>query len=381
MKQLSEYLIITQLSTPKEIKEENEYAVFTTMSKAPDSLTYTSLDVGTSYQPSAKDRLYFYPNCSVPRHKVREWGSKYNVSITNKQEAATHCIVSKTSMKEFFTSFSGYRIPRLKFFDWLLFNYGSIMTGESPVQKLLQAVENNTKEFVILAADLAHAWGNWALGNFDHYGYNYAQQSKDAGIRQTLLAMNPGLVINGEYLTFVKQHKVKDLLEFMEDTRIVSEEALIGHVNEDCVVIDTHLFKELNVMLKSTEEKDQVLAMEIMASSHLLKSCHLLLLLLQDNWKVITDRKEKNHVNFKSMLIYLGVKDTWMGKITPDVIIESLMDKDILTMETLKEISEEVKESFKSKTDTDHFKISKITVSDEVKEYFRCRLEAQEATQ
>ena len=68
---------------------------------------------------------------------------------------------------------------------------------------------------------------------------------------------------------------------------------------------------------------------------------------------------------------YIGIGRGRMPNITDDDMITYLLDKEVLTMQTVTELATAVKQSWIDSNSSKHFKISKITVSDEVKDYFK----------
>ncbi len=61
-------------------------------------------------------------------------------------------------------------------------------------------------------------------------------------------------------------------------------------------------------MFKSSDKDNHIMAMEIMANSNYVESALYLLLLLEEYGHRIADCNTKNHVNFKSMVSYFGLR-------------------------------------------------------------------------
>ena len=85
-------------------------------------------------------------------------------------------------------------------------------------------------------------------------------------------------------------------------------------------------------MIKSSDEDNQILAMEIMANCDYKKSLIYLLVLFEKHGHIFQHNRTKNHVNFKSVVSYLGIDRRYMS-IHIDKIIEVLIDKKALTEE------------------------------------------------
>ena len=61
----------------------------------------SSIVSSDEYIPKDNDKLFFSEGCTIPRHKVRNWGKEKNITITVKPEKSNVSIVSKS----FFNSY------------------------------------------------------------------------------------------------------------------------------------------------------------------------------------------------------------------------------------------------------------------------------------
>ena len=77
------------------------------------------------------------------------------------------------------------------------------------------------------------------------------------------------------------------------------------------------------------------MAMEIMANSNYVDSALYLLMLLEEYGHRIADCNTKNHVNFKSMVSYFGLRVRDVDCLDPDDVSKKLVSLNLLTTEWL----------------------------------------------
>ena len=311
------------------------------------------------YQPQQKDRLFFYPACDVPRYKVRNWVESIKGTVTIKQENATAKFASKQTIDACMVRKALMRVAKQPLMTWLKLNYP--FTGS--VEKLYEELNSLTDNVVYLERQ-----DNWSMisGYYPtHYSKAYA-----VGYNKTLHDICGGKIDHWFGSDCIDPSKETLLATLLQEPHIYSQESLIKLINSNSAVIDTEMYSTLQSMFKSTNKEDHVTALTIMASSHLEKSLHYILLLLEEfGTSVIINMKERNHVNFKSMLEYIGVERWW--SIDSEGQMSILMRKRLLTYEMLKEHAVGVKALWESKTNNKYFIIKTIEATEEVKNYFK----------
>lgn len=88
-------------------------------------------------------------------------------------------------------------------------------------------------------------------------------------------------------------------------------------------------------MFKSSDKDNHIMAMEIMANSNYVESALYLLMLLEEYGHRIADCNTKNHVNFKSMVSYFGLRVRDVDNLDPDDVSKKLTSLGLLTTEWL----------------------------------------------
>jgi len=314
------------------------------------------------YIPSAGDHLYFYPGCTVPRYKVRDWAQKLGMSVTIKEENADIKFVSNDSVIECLSNRYIRKVNKTIFIQWLDINYDS---GRSDIILLKDEIKNCPNKCVYLSSEYSGYYGSDYIGTY----ITGDSRAHAKGFKKSLVELDPSIDYSIKQTLYIEKYDT--LISLLSDDKICLQERIIELINENSTIIDQNMYARLQNMLDSTNEADKILAIEIIANCNINPSLHHVLLLFQANYNTILNMKESNHVNFKSLLEYIGITRQQMCRITDDNIITYLLDKDVLTYNTVKELAEGVKMQWIKDYDTKHFKISTITVSDEVKKHLK----------
>jgi len=115
--------------------------------------------------------------------------------------------------------------------------------------------------------------------------------------------VNPGSAVKNErssqYLSIILSDYI-EVSKSLTGKVIIHEAGLVDKLNgEDAILINDEVFKQLTMMLSSTDTDNHVIAMEIMANSRYKDSLLYLQMLFKDHSNVMEASNTKNHVNFK----------------------------------------------------------------------------------
>lgn len=147
--------------------------------------------------------------------------------------------------------------------------------------------------------------------------------------------------------------------------KVYDYKCLIAHINaEDSITIDEKVFQQLSSMFESEDKDNHVLAMEIMANSNYIESLMYLEILFVDHGYKINDSSTKRHVNFKSLVDFLGKNINYLSSTSSHTVIDSLIEKNVLTLDSIKYIFNKYKDDFYHSSD--HFEVKQITLSDKL---------------
>ena len=261
--------------------------------------------VKTPYVPQQGDKIYFLPEVSVPRVKFKNVSLEYGIkTVRNIKEANVFFGCSKS-------------------------------THHMTIDKIETALEFYENEAVAISWTVANNV-NGAIAN-----------SKCSKYSQRVV------IVDDQY---------KEEYEHLQSITIYDESCVIDILNgEDAAVIDKEMYEHLSEMFKSSDRDNHVLAMEIMANSKYTESLIYLELLFHDHANRISDIHSKNHVNFKSLVSYLGKN---MRSLYTDIddIGDSLVNKGQFTTDKLEIVMEHLSHAIQHQGDQKYFTVKTITV-------------------
>jgi hypothetical protein len=301
------------------------------------------------YIPKIGDKLYFLPGVNIPRVKLKNLILDYNVTIVKNVKDATAIFGSKHSISKMMTT------------KW----YYSLKTED--FKECYQALKPHLDSRIIDNIDTAL---EFYTGEWMHSDWNSITKicDNDLNVYKTLI-INPGIVAESnrtsKYLEVISEEYYK-VLSDLEGRVILSDGSLVDKLNGDqAIVINSEVYDQLDQMLTSTDEDNHILAMEIMANSNYKQSLLYMHLIFKEHYREISNCHTKNHVNFKSLLAYLG-KDNYSLQSSLDTIVKSLIEKQVLTEEMLNILLDKYSMEITNSGDNTFFKVKNITVNEEV---------------
>ena len=116
-------------------------------------------------------------------------------------------------------------------------------------------------------------------------------------------------------------------------------------------------------MFDSSDTENHTVAMELMSNSQYRESLYYLELLFYKYYNQMYTNYSKNHVNFKSLLSYLGKSSRSFHTDIND-IMDSLVKKKEITVEHLDIILNDFKDSIIH--DNKYFKVKSVTIDSEI---------------
>lgn len=299
-----------------------------------------------SYVPADKDKLFFLPGTSVPRIKLKDLATDRGIKTTRKIEDAHAIFASRGSLNKLTEN------------EWLYSyktdDFKNFMEGVKPFMddfdygKIETALEFYTEDYII-----------------SDYNGNRLMTDEDLSFN---IPTHPDMDHGSNRFLKIKEGKedvCKALLTGGLAT-IYDESAILEHVNGDnAVTITTDVYNNLNMMFDSTDTDNHILAMEIMANSNYNDSLLFIQMLFMNHYSKMESLKEKNHVNFKSLLAYLG--KTIQGMYSDmDTIMHSLRDNGRLTEENIETLLiHEAEKNLNISGSYNYFKIKSITLDPE----------------
>jgi hypothetical protein len=217
--------------------------------------------------------------------------------------------------------------------------------------KLATALEFYTLEDIIMPWNSYRFFTNDAIWDYKNYVQNPGAVAKASG--------------SNSYFNVVANGYV-DMLSTAMSIEVINEASLISQLNgDDAITIDFTVFEKLSDMFRSSDADNYVLAMEIMANSNYAESLLYLEILFKEYGSIMQQNNTKNHVNFKSLLSYLN-KGRYDFESNINSIVQSLINKQVLTVESLKILMERYSSEIEYGGNKEFFKVKSITLSDEL---------------
>lgn len=310
----------------------------------------------TPYVPKPGDKLFFLPGVNIPRIKLKDLTLQYGIRNVRDIKDANVIFGSVGTVYKLHTQSYYYKIP------------------VSLVKEFLELVRPilDSKYIVALETVLAYYHQEFFISD---YRTKHIILNPDYPCFKTTI-QNPVLVALEKYGDEIDYSEWYSVIDDDDDVKLVNkisklnvkdESTLLDILNgNDAVIIDEEVFNNLSEMLDSSDTDNHVLAMEIMANSNYKESLMYLELLFEDHANNMSSSSTKNHVNFKSLLSYLG-KTTSRMYTDYDDVVKSLARKQVLTVEKLNYIANRFQQKI-TYISSEIFKVKTITVEPEILE-------------
>ena len=307
--------------------------------------------VKNEYTPMKGDKLYFLPGVNIPRIKLKDLATKFGIrTIRDINEATIIFGSSKTKDKMTGSSWK-YKIPTpvvKLFFE----TYKNDM-DDYQFSKIETALEFYTEEYILTDWSTARNFTDNDLPQWN----SYSQQPQYTDYHSKSRASSEHVhEVNKEYI---------HLYELIKGKEIIDESCLLDQLNgDDAVIIDADMFTQLSTMFNSSDDDNHILAMEILANSKYKESLLYIEMLFKNHSYSIGNCHTKNHVNFKSLLSYLGKSNRYIDT-SLDNIMESLISKKVLTKDKIDILLENYGHEINNRGDSTYFKVQTITVNED----------------
>jgi hypothetical protein len=273
----------------------------------------------------ANNVLYFMSGCSVPRFKLKD-----RFKVTNKITKADVLFISDSVIND-----NPYIIEHKKMYDMRDFYTNYLSNGfQDCLDRVEEFFTNLVKAFK--DSDREHYYKN-QLVLFKSLMKNQSTFYITESLTKNAYNINYGTPFeNVEFYGVVNPWSIKyhaksnpkinnQLFEIPKDSELLNytgeiylQHEMLKHINGDDFIIDFNKYKEFVTMARAGDE-NLILCMELMSNANFEKSFIYLLFLLSEFYQEISYLKEKDHVNFKSLVnfvylheprnLYLSVQD------------------------------------------------------------------------
>ena len=306
------------------------------------------LPIKKEYSPSPGDVLYIGPGCNIPRIKLRDLLLNNYAKTTNDVTKATHIFVDTTFQKMVKS-------------DWV-----HTVNKKQLVQFVeLLAEDHLDSDEVEDIKDVIKDLSDDEQINVCN-GTKMQIQNRDCSLYSGVRPIIGNSASRNSYMNYVDpEHEDKWQYIMSNLDKVYDYKCLISHINaEDSITITEEVFQQLSSMFESEDTDNHILAMEIMANSNYIESLMYLEILFVDHGTKINECSTKRHVNFKSLVDFLGKNLNYLGTNSSQSIIDSLIEKNIVTLDALKYVLNRYTNDFYYSSD--YFEVKQVTLSDEL---------------
>ena len=308
------------------------------------------LPILEKYSPKPGDVVYIGPGCNIPRIKLKDLMINNAIKSTTDFNKATHLFID--------TKFSAIVTD-----SWFYLENSKNILEFFNLAKENELLESQELEYI---QNLMKDCSDDESIGIPHQLANRISKKVDPIYSKARISpTGRGSVYNSNFKFIVAEYV--DLYNFIQSNqdKLYNYKSLICHINSsDSITIDEKVFDQLSAMFNSNDADNHILAMEIMANSNYLDSLMYLEMLFCDHGHVINLVKTKRHVNFKSLTDFLGKYTNHLNSTNSHDIIQSLIDKGVVTLEKVHYVFEKYKNEFY--TGSTHFTVKEVTLSDDL---------------
>ena len=298
-----------------------------------------------TYTPAKGDKYYFLPGVNIPRIKLKDVALKHGVRNVRNVDDATHIFGSNSTLAKMTNRSYETFVKTADFLEFIEIVKDNI--DEYYLEKVNQAFEFYKLEEVILVRTI----GAIALYSIE-----------DTDLKDKIKESNACKYDNT--YCYSADSEYEDLFKTVVTKELWSEDSLLVHVNgEDAVTIDADMYEQLADMFRSSDSDNHILAMEIMANSNYKDSLLYLEILFKEFESQIYNSHTKKHVNFKSLLGYLGKENSINTNLND--IMHSLTNKGVLTVDMLNILMSRYYIEIERSGNNKYFRVKTITVSED----------------
>ncbi len=294
------------------------------------------------YDPTKGDKLYFLPGVNIPRVKLKDLSLQHGIKTVRDIDQATHVFAGKNTKDKMVNSHWYYTMQTSNL-RALLEDTETVM-DDYYRENLEQALEFYTEDIIVIEYSSASELRNSELPFV---------KRQVAGLSRS---SNTFYTVDDDY---------KDLFPGIMSLDVFHESKLLKHINgDDAATIDETMFLQISDMFKSSDQDNHILAMEIMANCNYIDSLLFIEMLFKDFYHQMSNCHTKNHVNFKSLISFLGKNKNYMST-TIDEIVASLVNKDEFAIDKVNVIMKYYGAEIANQGGTKYFEIKSLTLSEE----------------
>jgi len=328
-----------------------------------------------SYTPTEKEKIFIYPNASVPKFKIKPFCTKYNVKLIRDVLKADSRFVSNEHIENLLSSETQSVLiiekeVMISFFEQSTLRDSGFLHEyrDSSYNELLGLLKNdesiNRIYIQINRTSKYQALYDSLVEYLKNIKYRLITDSNDNYDDHWDIEY---------YYSMTSSSTYKEIMSFINDNincNVYNTEALVPYINSS-IVIDYKKYDDLDRLLETTDEESNNLALEMIANCDYKRSAGYILMLLRKHRAYFLDAKGATHVNFKSLLKYFNLYSPYDIPDSIDSLLSVLKEKNLLTEDIFLKIRDEVFDDVKYNAGTKYFEVTEISIKSEYLPYIQ----------
>ena len=285
----------------------------------------------TTYTPANGDKIYIYPDCDIPRFKIKQFCENNSVSLVKYPDKANVKILGEKSITGLFTR-TWYRVIERNLFKSYLLTCSANLNNHAHVLEVLAQTTSNKV---------------------------YLQYSSLSSLQRLV-----GKTLTSDYypvIIFKSDESYERFIAISNETNIYHQSEILKKLNTGTVMKEED-YVSIQRLFQSKDADNTKLAVEMMANCDFEKSAVYLLRLIQNYGFRIHEAPNRTHVNFKSLLKFFNISHT--RNFYLDDVISTLIQRKLLNQINFDKLLPEIKEDLESGHRTDYLKIKEVEIPD-----------------
>jgi hypothetical protein len=294
------------------------------------------------YIPQPGDRLWFYPDCTVPRFKIKELCEKHKIAMVKTRDRANVKLISPEHLEKHICSKYDAKYKKQEMLDFL-YALEKTHLEITNTRQLIEAIEASNCDLV--------------------YSDDETWFRDDKKTEHRHVTFKAETLENRHYMAARDEQNFEALKVICDDPEIFFQDEILKLVNTAVAMSETQ-YHNIKRLLASSNNQDLAIGMEMMANCDFIKSAPYLLLLISEYNYELYNAPTKHHINFKSLLKFFNIKT--LNRFNLDDVIRTLSFKNILTQENIDIVYPQAISIYQKESKYDAFQVSALKLNPEL---------------
>jgi hypothetical protein len=295
------------------------------------------------YVPAKGDRVYIYPDSTIPRFKLKSFCQTNKVAIIRDKDKANVKIINSKFTKNLFTTSHYNYYKRYELLEHLE-KYGKLSFPF--ISNTICLLKEQTSEIV----------------EYDYYVNNMLKSTEMLGKAYYEKDYDNDPYDGYNSFKFVDKAAYDQAVILSQAADHYYEDNLLKQINTGGVM-DITQYESIKHLFNSSDNDNTKLAIEAMANCDFQKSAVFLLLLIDEYPTKIWESPNRSHVNFQSLIKFFDIN---IRSMNTNNIVKSLIQRNLLNRYNLDILLPIMKENVNSSHRSDFISVDTVKLSDEI---------------